>query len=106
MLSASSHTILTVTKKIDVKETNRLFLHIIRDLHVHVQPFTKDHYDFDIIGNFYGEFIRYTGGDGKGLGIVLTPKHITDLFAELAKPTKILLFLIFAQEQEDSLFLL
>jgi len=53
-----------------------------------VQPFTKDHYDFDIIGNFYGEFIRYTGGDGKGLGIVLTPKHITDLFAELARLDK------------------
>lgn len=75
-------------QKIDVKRNESPLLHIIRDLHVHVQPFTKDHYDFDIIGNFYGEFIRYTGGDGKGLGIVLTPKHITDLFAELAKLDK------------------
>ncbi|MCX6766395.1 MAG: N-6 DNA methylase [Candidatus Moranbacteria bacterium] len=74
--------------KIDKKKNESPLLHIIRDLHVHVNPFTKDHYDFDIIGNFYGEFIRYTGGDGKGLGIVLTPKHITDLFADLAKLNK------------------
>ena len=75
-------------QKVDIKRNESPLLHIIRDLHMHVQPFTKDHYDFDIIGNFYGEFIRYTGGDGKGLGIVLTPKHITDLFAELAKLDK------------------
>jgi type I restriction-modification system DNA methylase subunit len=75
-------------QKIDAKKNESPLLHIIQDLHVHVKPFTKDHYDFDIIGNFYGEFIRYTGGDGKGLGIVLTPKHITDLFAELAKLDK------------------
>ena len=75
-------------QKIDTKRNESPLLRIVRDLHLHVQPFTKDHYDFDIIGNFYGEFIRYTGGDGKGLGIVLTPKHITDLFAELAKLDK------------------
>lgn len=74
--------------KIDKKKNESPLLHIIQDLHIHVKPFTKDHYDFDIIGNFYGEFIRYTGGDGKGLGIVLTPKHITDLFADLAKLNK------------------
>ncbi len=75
-------------QKIDAKRNESPLLRIARDLHIHVQPFTKDHYDFDIIGNFYGEFIRYTGGDGKGLGIVLTPKHVTDLFAELAKLDK------------------
>lgn len=74
--------------KMDKSRNESPLLHIMRDLHLHVKPFTKDHYDFDIIGNFYGEFIRYTGGDGKGLGIVLTPKHITDLFAELAKLNK------------------
>lgn len=74
--------------KIDKKRNESPLAHIIRDLHIHVKPFTRDHYDFDIIGNFYGEFIRYTGGDGKGLGIVLTPKHITDLFADLAKLNK------------------
>ena len=74
--------------KVDAKKNESPLLHIVRDLHTHVQPFMRDHFDFDIIGNFYGEFIRYTGGDGKGLGIVLTPKHVTDLFADLAKLNK------------------
>ncbi len=71
--------------RIDTKRNESPLAHVVQDLHTHVQPFLKDHYDFDIIGSFYGEFIRYTGGDGKGLGIVLTPKHITDLFADIAK---------------------
>ncbi len=37
----------------------------------------------DYLGRFYGEFMSYSGGDGQTLGIVLTPKHITDLFCEL-----------------------
>ena len=37
----------------------------------------------DVLGRFYGEFIRYSGGDGQTLGVVLTPKHITELFCEL-----------------------
>ena len=43
----------------------------------------------DVLGRFYGEFIRYSGGDGQTLGVVLTPKHITELFTDLAeiKPT-------------------
>lgn len=45
----------------------------------------------DYLGRFYGEFMSYSGGDGQTLGIVLTPKHITDLFCELVdiKPTDI-----------------
>jgi type I restriction-modification system DNA methylase subunit len=43
----------------------------------------------DVLGRFYGEFIRYSGGDGQSLGVVLTPRHITELFGELVqlKPT-------------------
>lgn len=37
----------------------------------------------DFIGRFYGEFMSYSGGDGQTLGIVLTPKHICDLFCDL-----------------------
>lgn len=37
----------------------------------------------DFIGRFYGEFMRYSGGDGQTLGIVLTPRHICDLFCDL-----------------------
>ena len=43
----------------------------------------------DYLGRFYGEFMSYSGGDGQTLGIVLTPKHITELFCDLVdiKPT-------------------
>ena len=27
--------------------------------------------------------MSYSGGDGQSLGIILTPRHITDLFCEL-----------------------
>ncbi|HBA02094.1 MAG TPA: SAM-dependent methyltransferase [Ruminococcus sp.] len=37
----------------------------------------------DYIGRFYGEFMSYSGGDGQTLGIILTPKHITQLFCDL-----------------------
>ncbi|EFS17899.1 restriction enzyme BgcI subunit alpha [Staphylococcus capitis C87] len=41
------------------------------------------HSDMDILGNFYGEFVKYGGSDGNSLGIVLTPRHITNLMCEL-----------------------
>lgn len=37
----------------------------------------------DYLGRFYGEFMSYSGGDGQSLGIVLTPKHICNLFCDL-----------------------
>ena len=37
----------------------------------------------DYIGRFYMEFIRYTGGNAQSLGVVITPKHITELFCDL-----------------------
>jgi len=47
------------------------------------------HSSEDFLGRFYGEFMSYSGGDGQSLGIVLTPKHITELFCDLVelKPT-------------------
>lgn len=42
----------------------------------------------DALGVFYHEFIKYSGGDGKGLGIVLTPQHLTEFMCELANVNK------------------
>lgn len=50
-----------------------------------VRPFLETYKDIDVIGQFYGEFLRYTGGDKQGLGIVLTPRHITELFVKMAR---------------------
>ncbi|MGB5943862.1 MAG: N-6 DNA methylase [Leeuwenhoekiella sp.] len=67
----------------------------------------------DVLGNFYGEFMKYSGGDGKSLGVVLTPPHITELFCDLVqlKPTDIILdpccgtagFLISAMHQMENM---
>ena len=48
---------------------------VYRHLFFALQPNSS----FDLLGNFYGEFLRYSGGDQQGLGIVLTPRHITEL---------------------------
>jgi hypothetical protein len=57
---------------------------LVADIDEHVRPYLDDYDDIDVIGQFYGEFLRYTGGDKKGLGIVLTPRHLTELFAKIA----------------------
>lgn len=53
------------------------------------QNIKKTYSSEDYLGRFYGEFMSYSGGDGQTLGIVLTPKHITELFCDLVdiKPT-------------------
>lgn len=61
---------------------------LVQRLDQKVRPFVSIYHDFDVVGQFYGEFLKYTGGDKKALGIVLTPRHITDLFARLANVNK------------------
>ncbi|MCA4995229.1 SAM-dependent DNA methyltransferase [Tsukamurella tyrosinosolvens] len=56
---------------------------LISDIDEHLKPFVETYHDVDVIGQFYGEFLRYTGGDKKGLGIVLTPRHLTDLCVKM-----------------------
>jgi hypothetical protein len=61
---------------------------LIKRLNEKVWPFISVYHDFDVVGQFYGEFLKYTGGDKKALGIVLTPRHITELCAMLANVNK------------------
>lgn len=42
----------------------------------------------DIIGEMYSEFLKYALGDGKELGIVLTPPYVTKLMAEILNITE------------------
>ncbi len=62
-------------------------LDIIWQIDKEVNSFVHNHEYQDIIGQLYVEFLRYANSD-KGLGIVLTPPHITDFFAELAQVNK------------------
>jgi type I restriction enzyme M protein len=61
---------------------------LIKRMYEKVWPFISIYQNFDVVGQFYGEFLKYTGGDKKALGIVLTPRHITALFALLANVDK------------------
>ena len=51
------------------------------------QRLHENHKYYDTIGQFYVEFLRYANND-KGLGIVLTPHHIAELFSILADVNK------------------
>jgi type I restriction-modification system DNA methylase subunit len=54
-------------------------------LYKYVYPLTKmEDTGFDVLGQFYTEFIRYSASQQKQ-GLVLTPFHITDLFCDLAQ---------------------
>ncbi|ELC8598887.1 SAM-dependent DNA methyltransferase [Escherichia coli] len=64
-----------------------VFKKIITDIFEKVWPYINIYHDFDVVGQFYGEFLKYTAGDKKALGIVLTPRHIAELFSLLANVT-------------------
>lgn len=61
----------------------------IEQLEMRIKPM-MDYADItlDALGVFYHEFIKYSGGDGSGLGIVLTPQHLTEFMCELAGVNK------------------
>lgn len=61
----------------------------IEQLEMKIKPM-MDYADstVDALGVFYHEFIKYSGGDGSGLGIVLTPQHLTEFMCELAGVNK------------------
>lgn len=61
-----------------------VFKEIINRICDNVWPYINVYHDFDVVGQFYGEFLKYTAGDKKALGIVLTPRHVAELFSLIA----------------------
>lgn len=58
----------------------------IEQLEMKIKPMMNNaDYSLDALGVFYHEFVKYSGGDGSGLGIVLTPQHLTEFMSELAE---------------------
>lgn len=75
-------TILNQVNPVLEKTPLRYFAEFLqKNVHASVKANTKE----DVLGRFYGEFIRYSGGDGQTLGVVLTPSHITELFCDLTE---------------------
>lgn len=76
-----------------IKQNNTLvndkhfFVGLIESIEANVNTFIKTHKYHDALGQFYIQFLRYANND-KGLGIVLTPPHIAELFADLADVNK------------------
>jgi type I restriction-modification system DNA methylase subunit len=71
------------------KSNSKSVIHgVIEKIHKNIFPYMNIYQDADIMGLFYGEFLKYSAGDGKGLGIILTPKHMTELCCDLANVTK------------------
>lgn len=60
---------------------------MIDGINENINSFMRTHKYYDTIGQFYVEFLRYANND-KGLGIVLTPFHIAEIFAELTEANK------------------
>ncbi|MHC4843909.1 MAG: methyltransferase, partial [Planctomycetota bacterium] len=59
------------------------FISLIQGIDENINSFMRTHKFYDTIGQFYVEFLRYANND-KGLGIVLTPHHIAELFTDLS----------------------
>ena len=69
-------------------EPNTILRDLIHEIKYQIFPFTTyDDAGYDILGQFYSEFIRYANGDRK-LGLVLTPSHIAELFIDIVDLNK------------------
>lgn len=68
--------------QIDLK-SNNVLRDILYELKYNVIPFFEIKSNYDVMGSFYSEFLRYAGIANVKNGIVLTPTHITELFTEL-----------------------
>jgi type I restriction enzyme M protein len=69
-------------KKSKADEVNTILKDFIILINENILPYINNS-EFDVLGKFYTQFIRYAGSDKK-TGLVLTPTHITDLFCEIA----------------------
>ncbi|CAC9581429.1 hypothetical protein [uncultured Gammaproteobacteria bacterium] len=65
-------------KKKELKDLNIL----INEIDDKINGYSRTYKYYDVLGQFYIEFLRYSNAD-KGLGIVLTPPHITDFFTDI-----------------------
>lgn len=72
---------------INGKDGKEFLTNLIDEADNRINGFMVTHKYIDTVSQFYVEFLRYANND-KGLGIVLTPPHITQLFVELAGVNK------------------
>ncbi len=64
----------------DASITKQIFTFIYQNIYLSIDTM-KGH--LDIMGELYSEFLKYALGDGKDLGIVLTPPYVTKMMCEI-----------------------
>lgn len=67
-------------KVLQSSDVVKTILSILKD---DVIPLFETRNNYDIIGKFYQEFLRYAGIVDVQSGIILTPEHVTELFTNL-----------------------
>ena len=60
---------------------------LIADMEENIDSFEKTNRYYDVLGQLYVAFLRYAN-TSNDLGVVLTPTHITEFFADVANVNK------------------
>lgn len=69
----------------DFMDGDTVLSRCIYSLYENVIEILEHYTGVDVMGEFYTTFLRFTKGNAKEKGIVLTPKHITELFCDIAE---------------------
>ena len=64
----------------NASSNKQLFTYIFYNIYLSIDSMSGH---LDIMGEMYSEFLKYALGDGKELGIVLTPPYVTKMMAEI-----------------------
>ena len=67
-----------------ISANKQIFVYIYENIYKQIDAFSKN---LDIMGELYSEFLKYALGDGKELGIVLTPPYVTKMMAQILNIT-------------------
>lgn len=66
------------------KEKTFIALQLLTEIiHNSICKIAKDYPEYDVMGDFYNEFAKYSGADQQSLGIVLTPHHVAEFMSDL-----------------------
>ncbi|MEJ8752199.1 N-6 DNA methylase [Lagierella sp. ICN-221743] len=69
----------------EASTNKQIFSYIFNNIYMSIDGMAGH---LDIMGEMYSEFLKYALGDGKEIGIVLTPPYVTKMMAEILNVNK------------------
>lgn len=69
----------------EASTNKQIFTYIFNNIYLSIDSMAGH---LDIMGEMYSEFLKYALGDGKEIGIVLTPPYVTKMMAEILNVNK------------------